>query len=109
MRYLAVSVIVLASTLMAQPAFEPPVEIGGGIEVENLASPCMADWNGDGLADLIISEGFEVNQNPDPYGMGDPCYGHFRLYLNQGETGNPVFENYSYLEANNEPIEIYST
>lgn len=103
------TVFFLTTVIVAEPTFGPALEVCGGIEVENLASPCIADWDGDGLADLIISEGFDVNPNPDPGGMGDPCYGHFRLYLNQGESGNPVFDNFTYLQSNNEPIEIYST
>ncbi len=92
--------------LFAVPAFEAPVVIAS---VENLASPVVADWNGDDLPDLIISEGFDVNPNPDPYGMGDPCYGHFRLYINEGVPGAPVFDSFTYLQSAGEDIEVYST
>ncbi len=92
--------------LFAVPAFEAPVVIAS---VENLASPVVADWNGDDLPDLIISEGFDVNPNPDPYGMGDPCYGHFRLYINEGAPGAPVFDSFTYLQSAGEDIEVYST
>ncbi len=92
--------------LLTIPTFEAPVIIES---VENLASPVIADWDADGLPDLIVSEGFDVNPNPDPYGMGDPCYGHFRLYLNQGEPGAPSFIDYTYLQANETDIEVYST
>ena len=67
--------------MLTIPEFEAPVIIES---VENLASPVISDWNGDGLPDLIISEGFGVNPNPDPYGMGDPCWGHFRFKSSKG-------------------------
>lgn len=92
--------------LLTVPTFEAPVIVES---VENLASPVIADWDGDGLPDLIVSEGFDVNPNPDPFGMGDPCYGHFRLYLNQGTPGYPEFPSHTYLQSGGTDIEVYST
>lgn len=55
---------------------------GKPIDVGSYAAPLMADWNGDGLNDLISGQ-FE--------------YGRIRFYPNLGTNEAPVFNDYQYL------------
>lgn len=98
----AVICLAAASMAAAQPAFGPAIEVesaDGPVVVDHFASPCMADWDGDGLDDLIVTEGYSLSSN---------CLGRFRLYINQGQPGAPVFEGYSFMEADGERIELTS-
>jgi hypothetical protein len=101
MRILAAAAVV-ATSAAAQPQFAPgqPVEDASGpIDVEHFASPCIADWDGDGIDDLILSEGFSVSST---------CQGRFRLYPGRGEPGAPAFEDWSFMEADGEQIVLGS-
>lgn len=71
----------------AEPAFATrnlPVLAGGKpLNVGKLSTPRMADWNGDGLPDLL------VGTMGDTHGPG-PAGGVY-LYLNTGSAGKPGF------------------
>jgi hypothetical protein len=62
---------------------------GSALHVDWNASPTTADWNNDGAKDLIV---------------GEADGGNIRLYLNQGTDLNPVFNGYTQLEMNGNPI-----
>lgn len=57
---------------------------GVNIDVGYYGAPCMTDWNGDGLKDLIL---------------GQYDYGKIRFYPNSGTDAAPVFTTYSFLQA----------
>lgn len=57
---------------------------GSTIDVGYYASPCVVDWDGDGLKDLIT---------------GQFSYGRIRFYKNEGTNENPIFNTFSYLQA----------
>jgi hypothetical protein len=57
---------------------------GSAITVNGHADPCVADWDGDGLKDLLL---------------GEFTQGRIRLYLNSGTSNAPVFTTWSYLES----------
>ncbi len=53
--------------------------------------PCVSDWNSDGNKDLIV---------------GQFTKGAIRLYLNQGTDTEPVFNDFSFLQAGGKPIKM---
>jgi hypothetical protein len=60
---------------------------GSDIQVTGYSVPCLADWNSDGLADLIIGEG------------GGSTAGKVRIYLNVGTSTAPLFADYFYAQS----------
>jgi len=68
------------------------VQAGGtDIDVGYYGSPCVVDWNGDGLKDLI---------------MGIFSYGNIYVYLNSGTNAAPVFTTYTVLAADGVTISL---
>ncbi len=58
---------------------------GGDLVVSaSIPDPCVVDWDGDGVKDLVI---------------GQFSSGKIRFYPNSGSNENPVFTNYSFLKA----------
>ena len=57
---------------------------GTNIDVDYYGSPFVADWNGDGLKDLVVGQFY---------------YGSIRYYENVGTNAAPVFTSYSLLQA----------
>jgi hypothetical protein len=64
---------------------------GDPIHVGNHGSPCLADWDGDGLEDLITGQ-FDL--------------GKIRLYPNEGTNAEPVYNRYEFLEADGKVIKL---
>ena len=96
-KYLAMSVICLAVIAYAQtPVFDPPVAIPANGTPINVglggnASPFVVDWNGDGKQDLLL---------------GQYDGGKVRLYENVGSNYDPVFDTFSYLQADGADISL---
>jgi hypothetical protein len=87
-----VPVLIAAAASAAVPQFASPFIVqadGGNLVVELIADPCLADWNGDGLNDLIV---------------GQFTGGKIRFYPNSGTNQNPVFTTYSFLQADGADI-----
>ncbi len=67
------------------------VQAGGSeIDVAEYSVPVLADWNSDGLPDLIVGENASWTQ------------GKVRVYLNvpgQGTAENPIFDEYFYTSS----------
>ncbi len=57
---------------------------GTTIDVQYYGAPCVVDWDGDGLKDLITGQFY---------------YGNIRFYRNEGTNESPVFNSFSYLQA----------
>ena len=55
------------------------------------ADPCVLDWDGDGLKDLLL---------------GEFTQGRIRVYLNIGTNSEPVFETWHYLESDGATITL---
>lgn len=68
------------------------------IGVERYAVPSFADWNNDGLKDLIIGEG--------PSGIVLPYTGKIRVYLNSGTLDQPLFTSYVYVQSSGAPLAV---
>ncbi len=55
------------------------------------AAPCVIDWDGDGLKDLLL---------------GQYSSGKIRFYRNVGRKLAPAFTTYSYLQADGKDIAV---
>ena len=96
-KYLTIGVILAAALLRAQvPVFDVPVAIEASgtpinVGVGGNASPFIVDWNGDGRQDLLL---------------GQYDGGKIRFYENVGTNNNPVFNAFSYLQADGADISL---
>ncbi len=60
---------------------------GDAIAVPGYSVPSLADWNSDGMEDLIV-------------GQGSGTYpAKVRVYLNSGKSGNPAFSSFFYVQS----------
>jgi len=57
------------------------------------ANPLVTDWNGDGLKDLMV---------------GQYSGGKIRYYQNNDSNDSPVFDGFSYLQADGNDISLSS-
>lgn len=76
--------------LASPPTYSTPVTIyaaGEPVDVNFYAAPCVTDWNGDGLKDLILGDGAS-----------------FRFYQNDNTNDSPVFNTYTLLESDGTTI-----
>jgi len=67
---------------------------GSDIQVAGYSVPCLADWNNDGLADLVIGEG------------GSGSSGKVRIYLNGGTSADPQFSEYFYAKSDGTDLTV---
>jgi len=68
--------------------------LANGKEISGIGlSACVTDWNSDGKKDLLVGEKIE------PVFLADTLVGKIRVYLNTGTNSNPVFSNYTLLQA----------
>lgn len=93
---LCVPFLLLAFSIAAAvpPSYGAPSFIqasGVNIDVGYYGSPCIADWDGDGLKDLIL---------------GQFDYGKIRFYPNSGTNSAPVFTAFSFLQAGGADISL---
>lgn len=73
---------------------------GGPIEVPGYSVPSYANWNDDGLPDLIVGQGgYDAT---DPNGAGT-YPGKVRVYLNVGTAAQPAFGGYFFAQTTNGP------
>ncbi len=79
----------------ADPEFQEGVKIqanGKDIDVTiGHLVPCVTDWNGDQKKDLIVGQ----------FSKGKIC-----LYLNQGSNDEPVFKDFTEMQADGKPIRL---
>lgn len=64
-----------------------PINVGTG----GNASPFVIDWDGDGRQDLLL---------------GQYWLGRVRFYANVGTNFDPLFGDFSYLEADGSPLTV---
>ncbi len=76
------------------PVYGPSSFVMSGaerIDVGGYGAPCVADWDEDGLKDLLI---------------GQFDYGFIRFYKNIGSNQTPQFDGFSYLFADGFPLSV---
>jgi len=61
---------------------------GAAIDVPGYSVPSLADWDRDGLADLVVGEG------------GSGSTGKVRVYRNTGTAAAPTYSSFSYAQVN---------
>lgn len=72
------------------PTFAAPVTLqaaGSDLKVDGYSVPSLADWNGDGLLDLIVGEKTAAGE------------GKIRIYGNSGTNPVPVYNAFSYAQS----------
>ena len=89
MRFIVFLLLLSATAALADlPYFSSPffVQANGAdlVVSSSIPDPCVIDWDGDGLKDLVI---------------GQFSTGKIRFYPNSGTNENPVFTNYAFLQA----------
>lgn len=78
-----------AGDLLLKLGPEELVQAGGAnISVLGHSVPSLADWDNDGLNDLVIGEGPSSST------------GKVRVYLNAGTASNPQFSGFTYVQSN---------
>ena len=90
------SLVIVSLALAQTPVFDDPVTIDAGGTPINVgygvnASPFVCDWNGDGRQDLLL---------------GQYNGGKVRFYQNVGTNFEPVFETFSFLQADGIDISV---
>lgn len=84
-----------AQALILSLGLETLVQANGvDLQVSGYSVPCCADWNGDGLADLLVGEG------------GGTLAGTVHLFVNSGTPGSPVFGASSHLQAAGQDLSV---
>ncbi len=89
MKYICILLFVAAAVTFADlPVFSSPFFVqANGVDLVVSASipdPCVIDWDGDGLKDLVI---------------GQFSTGKIRFYPNSGTNENPVFTTFTFIQA----------
>lgn len=122
------SVFLISATLAGAwlPTFTPGVgldtlfadgaPLGDHNDSYTFGSPCFADWDGDGLDDLIlgywdiISKGVGVAgtlTGSGGYADGSSLTGKILFCKNVGTIGNPIFEKQDRLRVNGNEIRLW--
>ena len=86
--------VLIGFALAQPPMFHNYIYVranGFPIVVSSHANPCVVDWDGDALKDLLL---------------GEFTLGRIRFYRNSGTNSAPVFTSFSYLEADGATIQL---
>ena len=98
---LAISVMMTCSVTAATVDFGPQnVVFADGIPLDagTVSSATVADWNGDGLPDLVVGSLVDMG--------GGWNAGKLSLFLNSGVIDSPVYTYSTYMQADGEDIEL---
>ena len=94
-KYIIFLALLVCILVAAPPSYNDFVYIecaGTAITVSGgHADPCVMDWDYDGVKDLLL---------------GEFTNGRIRFYKNVGANNNPVFNTWSYLQADGATIQL---
>ena len=92
------AILLFSSSVSAwDPVFEEPFQIEtvtGDFDFASHPDPCIADWDGDGLEDLIV---------------GQFSGGKIKWWKNVGSLGDPQFSYQGLIYADGSPISVGGT
>jgi hypothetical protein len=74
------------------PQFGAESDETADIQVGDFSVPSLADWNRDGLQDLVVGEKTESGE------------GKVRVYLNSGTSRDPVYDTYTYVQQDGDDL-----
>jgi len=90
---LSAVLLVLPVAATAFPVFRDGTVVycsGDTLKAGSISSPMVTDWNGDGCKDLVVA---------DVETISGTTYGLLRFYENTGSNAQPVFNSFTYLQA----------
>ncbi len=94
MRTCTAILVLVSGVLLAAPSFGPFTWVedsGNRIDVGYYGAPCVVDWDGDGLKDLIL---------------GQFSSGNIRFYQNIDSNDSPIFTGYRYIQSDGANITL---
>lgn len=92
MKKVSVVLLLCGFAMASAPEFGPYSWIeatGGKIDVGYYGAPCIADWNNDGLKDLVL---------------GQFTNGKIRFYANSNTNILPIFTSYTFIQSDGTDI-----
>ena len=93
-RFLFLVLIITGLAFAPPPMFQNYVYVeasGAPIVVSAHANPCVVDWDGDGVKDLLV---------------GEFTNGVIRFYSNDGSNSAPHFTTFTYLQSGGVMIQL---
>lgn len=93
---MVLAVFAFGMCLAQAPAYDPFIYMecnSAVIDVGYYGAPCIADWNGDGVKDMVL---------------GIFTSGNIRFYPNENTNDSPVFNTYSNIKADGVAITLPS-
>jgi len=92
--FIALTLLGAGLAMAWTPVWQPSYQLmcaGTFIDVGYYAAPCVVDWDGDGLKDLVL---------------GQFASGNIRFYKNEGTNSAPIFNSYTLINADGSPITL---
>lgn len=90
------ALLVVGLCFAQAPAYQPYYYqecAGVAIDVGYYGAPCVADWDGDGVKDMVL---------------GIFTGGNIRFYANENTNDSPVFTSYTNIQADGSSITLPS-
>lgn len=95
-RLLALLFMATGAARLSAADLESPVRLNSGespLDIEEIghAAPCVTDWDGDGVQDLLV---------------GQFSQGKLRIYRNVGSNEDPRYDGFEYFQAGEDDARV---